>query len=273
MENSLLPCDEWTVLKMRNYIRDKKLNKTKIVLLGMKRVDMIEGLKKLKHFQLPSNEIVSKLGCDVSHLHNIIWDIEEMIVKYLDFYRHISSLNWGQLSEVYRTNYHLKYPGLTCKITRHLTCKITRNIKPLKLSKLILKDLPGLTIDHFPKSRYSERKHRFCCLISLYEESKELMYWMKWMLYYYGWKPHRSYRGYNNNQNNQVGEFYKFMGKSTNEQEEGKILVNILYVNNSIPSSNIHTFRISREPACAASDPTRIIYHNYLGEDDRAEAL
>jgi hypothetical protein len=253
MENSLLPCDDWTIKEMKDYIREKKLNKTKIVLLGMKRVDMIEGLKKLKHFQLPSNEIVSKLGCDVSLLHNLIWDIEEMIIKYLNFWRHLYSLSWGQLSKLYRSNYQSQHPGLTCKISRGLT--------PVKLSNLLVKDFPQLTIKDVPEKPRKEQKEHFECSIELYEDDKEMMCWFKYMMIYFGWTwpPHQQAL-WNANKD---AHFYKWTEKSSIDYEKQKIVVNVLYKNKATPNSNIHSFRILR-----FTQNNCLFYHTYYGEDD-----
>ena len=179
MENSKLPSEEWKVHEMKDYIRKHRLNKTKIVLLGMCRNDMIKGLKKLKHFQLPVGQIVSSLGCDVSLLHNLIWDIEEMIMTYVNYYRHIYSLSWGQLSKIYREQYKLKCPGYGATVSR--------GMKRIKLAKCIVKDFPHLTIKDFPTKAIKPKLLEIHCEIKFHinPDEKENHYF-KSMMYYFG---------------------------------------------------------------------------------------
>lgn len=183
MENSILPNEKWTVKQMKDYIREKKLNKTKIVLLGMKRDDMIEGLKKVKHFELPSYEIISKLGNDMSHLHNIIWDIEEIIIKYLTYRRHLYSLTWGQLAKIYRLSYKSQNPGNRCSIPRSIT--------PIRLSNLLIKDFPQLTIEDFPKIPNKDPILIYDCKITLHEIDHEVIQRIIYMMMYFGWRKIR----------------------------------------------------------------------------------
>jgi hypothetical protein len=250
MENSLLPCEEWTMKEMKDYIRKKKLNKTKIVLLGMTRPNMIEGLKKLKQFQLPSNEIVSKLGFDVSLLHNLIWDIEEIIIKYVEYYRHLYSLSWGQLSKIYRTNYKLANPGMTCKISRRY--------EPVALSKLIVKDFPSLTLEDFPKKTNVSPISYHECIITYFEDNEELKTWVKYMMYYYGWRTapiHSSQRGRINalHRNGLVvagtraSVFYKKMKKSSFKWQDFQQLIRTIIYKKGEPRPLIDGICIYRK--------------------------
>ena len=181
MENSKLPSEEWKVEQMKDYIRKHRLNKTKIVLLGMKRKDMIEGLKKLKHFQLPINEIVSSLGCDVSLLHNLIWDIEEMIMTYVNYYRHIYKLSWGQLSKIYREQYKLANPGYGASVSR--------TMRGVKLAKKIVKDFPHLTIKDFPTNIIKETEFLFQCELHFHVwPDLDEQHYFQYRMYYFGWE-------------------------------------------------------------------------------------